>query len=316
MQKAHLIWKYPIIIIIGTLFLVLGIRFPESPFLAVSRNELPLFLLGAALLLIFKYAFLFILEGIGGSKSLAQKQEMQSNNLLFALMLITAGSSILEEYYGTSNLGFLFFFVILFSFDYRLLGREMTWWEILSFEIIIVLSFALIPLIGIACVLAGILLVRKNKCLVKRNDEATECSSPQQGNRRMLKKSAIVLLGVFLGGFLALSNFIWLPDVFLEKKVELAAGATEDGTRFDVVQYWNHVDFYNVEIVISKRDGSKKALVLDGDAPKWWTARVTVDENAKALSIFSPAKDKSALAVVSFSKGEILSTQGAPYDAN
>ncbi len=70
---------------------------------------------------------------------------------------------------------------------------------------------------------------------------------------------------------------VWIPD-FTGKSRILGQTIDSTGQRLEVVQFWNHVDFYTTELVVTKTDGTIRRKLIDGDSKKGWTARITVDE--------------------------------------
>ncbi len=77
---------------------------------------------------------------------------------------------------------------------------------------------------------------------------------------------------------------IWLPDVFIEKEHTLAHERLASGDSFRVIQYWNHGDYYNTELVHTAPDGMRQIHVLDRDDGKAWKLPLAVDE-PKRLAI-------------------------------
>jgi len=65
----------------------------------------------------------------------------------------------------------------------------------------------------------------------------------------------------------------------------IASLRLSDGSEFEVVQYWNHIDFYNTELRHRLPDGQQQTWVLDGDDHKRWHIPLTVDEAARTVSV-------------------------------
>ena len=42
-------------------------------------------------------------------------------------------------------------------------------------------------------------------------------------------------------------------------------------------QYWNHIDFYTIELLHFRTNGAKTTLVVDGDAAKQWFCRASIE---------------------------------------
>ena len=74
---------------------------------------------------------------------------------------------------------------------------------------------------------------------------------------------------------------IWLPDVFIDREHTLAQERLPSGHSFHVIQYWNHGDFYNTELVHIAPDGRRETRLLDPDDGKRWRALLTVDGRAR-----------------------------------
>jgi hypothetical protein len=79
---------------------------------------------------------------------------------------------------------------------------------------------------------------------------------------------------------------VWLPDIFTFGSARtLARAAGTSGARYEVVQYWNYIDFYTTELRIASPDATKKVIELDGDDQKSWTVPLSVDEAAGVATV-------------------------------
>lgn len=78
---------------------------------------------------------------------------------------------------------------------------------------------------------------------------------------------------------------VWLPDVFFAQQHTLASLTLPSGFRFQVVQYWNHIDFYSTELRVTSPGGHTQIYTLDGDDAKSWRVPMTVDEQRRVVSI-------------------------------
>ena len=78
---------------------------------------------------------------------------------------------------------------------------------------------------------------------------------------------------------------IWVPDVFLNSRHTLAETNLPSGHSFHVIQYWNHVDFYNTELIHSQPNGTSERTVLDADDNKTWRVGLVVNESNKTATI-------------------------------
>jgi len=85
--------------------------------------------------------------------------------------------------------------------------------------------------------------------------------------------------------FLPLLIGVWLPDVFGGSDRTLASATLTNGYSFQVVQYWNHIDFYTTELRITSPDGKTDTRTLDGDDAKSWSVPMKVDEQLRVVSV-------------------------------
>jgi|OpeIllAssembly_1097287.scaffolds.fasta_scaffold665832_2 hypothetical protein len=93
---------------------------------------------------------------------------------------------------------------------------------------------------------------------------------------------ATILAGVLL---VPLAFGVWLPDVFIDREHTLAEQRLASGHSFRVIQYWNHGDFYNTELLHISPDGRVETHVLDADDNKTWSVPLLVDEQHKTATI-------------------------------
>ncbi len=93
----------------------------------------------------------------------------------------------------------------------------------------------------------------------------------------------VTALGAVLG--LPLLGGIWLPDVFFDRQHTLAEQRLANGHSFRVIQYWNHGDFYNTELVHISPNGAVETSVLDADDDKTWHVPLAIDEQLKTATI-------------------------------
>jgi hypothetical protein len=79
---------------------------------------------------------------------------------------------------------------------------------------------------------------------------------------------------------------VWPPDIFtLGSSRTLAEVSGPSGARYQVAQYWNHLDFYTTELRITLPDARKKVIELDGDDQKSWSVPLTVDEVGDVVTV-------------------------------
>jgi hypothetical protein len=100
-----------------------------------------------------------------------------------------------------------------------------------------------------------------------------------------LRPGALVI-GLIVAAFAApLLIGIWLPDVFSEAEHTLAEQRLGSGLTVRVVQYWNHVDFYNTELRVTAPDGKTTLHILDADDNKSWRLPLVVDEQRRSATV-------------------------------
>jgi hypothetical protein len=92
-----------------------------------------------------------------------------------------------------------------------------------------------------------------------------------------------LLFGTLLG--LPLLIGVWLPDVFINREHTLSEQRIGSGHLFRVIQYWNHGDFYNTELVHTSPDGTVETHVLDPDDSKSWSVPLIIDEQHRTATV-------------------------------
>ena len=78
---------------------------------------------------------------------------------------------------------------------------------------------------------------------------------------------------------------IWLPDVITAPQKVLAEQRLATGHSFQVIQYWNRVDFYTTALVHTDATGKMETYVLDGDDSKTWSVPMVIDETRRTASV-------------------------------
>ena len=78
---------------------------------------------------------------------------------------------------------------------------------------------------------------------------------------------------------------VWPPDVLTGQRHTLGTVNLPDGHVFQVVQYWNRVDFYSTELHITKPGGRTEWHTLDGDDSKTWSTPITVDTAERTVTV-------------------------------
>ena len=104
--------------------------------------------------------------------------------------------------------------------------------------------------------------------------------------KRSLTQVGWVVAGVSLvvAFYAPLAIGVWIPD-FTGKSRIVAETVDSSGQRFQVIQFWNYVDFYTTELVVSKTDGTTSRKLIDGDSSKASRARITVDEAKRTATV-------------------------------
>lgn len=99
------------------------------------------------------------------------------------------------------------------------------------------------------------------------------------------------LIALIVGGLIVLLTLapllvgVWLPDVLTGQRHTLGTVNLPDGHVFQVVQYWNRVDFYSTELYVATPDGRSKMHTLDGDDSKSWSVPITVDTAKRTVTV-------------------------------
>jgi hypothetical protein len=79
---------------------------------------------------------------------------------------------------------------------------------------------------------------------------------------------------------------VWLPDIFtFGSGRTLAQVAGTSGAKYEVIQYWNYVDFYTTELRITSGSAATKVFKLDDDDSKSWSVPLAVDERAGTATV-------------------------------
>jgi hypothetical protein len=94
---------------------------------------------------------------------------------------------------------------------------------------------------------------------------------------------AALLLGAILG--IPLLIGVWLPDVFGGPPRTLAKRELPGGDSFEVIQYWNHGDFYNTDLLHTSPTGAVRRIVLDADDCKHWKVGLEVDAGKRTATV-------------------------------
>lgn len=94
----------------------------------------------------------------------------------------------------------------------------------------------------------------------------------------------VAAIGLVAAFYAPLAMGVWIPD-FTGKSRVLGQAVDSTGQRLDVVQFWNHVDFYTIELVVTKTDGTVSRKLIDGDSKKGWIALISVDEAKRTATV-------------------------------
>lgn len=93
-----------------------------------------------------------------------------------------------------------------------------------------------------------------------------------------MKTTVFVLIAVLVILVAALSRFFISPvDVLTGKERIVAKQRLPNGDRIEIVQYWNHGDFYNLDLRHITRAGAQYECVIDPDCNRIPRCRVEVD---------------------------------------
>ncbi len=104
---------------------------------------------------------------------------------------------------------------------------------------------------------------------------------------RYLRLTFLLVMAALAAGVLMvpLAVGVWLPDVFIGGQHTLAEQRLASGHSFRVIQYWNHVDFYNTELLHTFPDGKVETNVLDADDDKSWSVPLVIYEPQKTATV-------------------------------
>lgn len=102
----------------------------------------------------------------------------------------------------------------------------------------------------------------------------------------MLRKLFIVifLLVLFITSVTYYLFGVWIPDVFGSFKI-LSSNKDKNGRYFYVVQYWNNVDFYTLEIIMISKNGKKYICYIDSDSNKRWKSDLIINVDEKSILV-------------------------------
>jgi hypothetical protein len=104
---------------------------------------------------------------------------------------------------------------------------------------------------------------------------------------RTLILGAIALM---LGLFGCLSYYVWPPDIISGRPTILGSVESQDGERFQVIQFWNHNDFYTTQLTHFRPDASTNIAVIDSDDRKEWSCSIRLIEEEKKVVVFLKSK--------------------------
>jgi len=104
---------------------------------------------------------------------------------------------------------------------------------------------------------------------------------------KYLRLTFLFVMATIVAGVLIvpLAFGVWLPDVFIDRQHTLAEQRLASGHSFRVIQYWNHGDFYNTELLHTSPDGTVETHVLDADDSKSWSVPLVIDEQHKTVMV-------------------------------
>lgn len=102
------------------------------------------------------------------------------------------------------------------------------------------------------------------------------------------RAAAVALIAAGLAMFLVLGPLafgVWVPDIVMGKRRTIAEQTFPDGRVFRVEQYWNGVDFYTTEFVLTGPGEERFASQLDGDDRKSWRVPMTVNVEERTAAV-------------------------------
>lgn len=81
------------------------------------------------------------------------------------------------------------------------------------------------------------------------------------------------------------SFFVWPFDVVAERPRTICEHNLANGGVVRLVQYWNNIDFYTLELLHIGAGGGVKSVILDGDASRIWWARIAATKDTNILTL-------------------------------
>jgi hypothetical protein len=106
-------------------------------------------------------------------------------------------------------------------------------------------------------------------------------------------KRNFIILGCVLALALmfAISRLIWIPDLWRQGRRVVHAFEDRDGNKYQVMEWWNRVDFYSVEFVHSCSNGATHTALIDSDASKWWSCEIALSKTNQDLIVVTRNKN-------------------------
>lgn len=104
---------------------------------------------------------------------------------------------------------------------------------------------------------------------------------------KYLRLTFLFVMGTLVAGVIIVPLLlgVWLPDVVIDRVHTLAQARSSGGHSFRVIQYWNHGDFYNTELIHTAPNGTTNTQVLDGDDSKTWRVPLKLDERTRLVTV-------------------------------
>jgi len=104
-----------------------------------------------------------------------------------------------------------------------------------------------------------------------------------RSSRSLLTLFALATTLPTIALLLPLCTGVWLPDLW-GGSITVARAQTVSGHRFQIEQKWG-ADFYTTELVHTLPNGSEQRGLIDGDADKWWSARIQIEESSRHVTV-------------------------------
>jgi len=95
----------------------------------------------------------------------------------------------------------------------------------------------------------------------------------------------IAVIAVVIAVALYCKRYVWIPDVLLDRTRPVGELGLPTGERIQVLQYWNHGDFYNLDLRHIMADGRRYRCVIDPDCFRVSKCELTMDAAQSEVTV-------------------------------